>query len=495
MPKKSQKETMPEVFLAGMYPKNRIYYLRQQKAIRKIAPLLYTSNLEASIDDIVHRNLWQITGMLYPNAVISERTAVEMKAASDGSIFVISNKKRPTQIGSFVIRPKKGVAAQISDTPFMENLFLASPARIILENVSKTKSNSSKTSSRILNRVELEEYLENIIKQNGEYAINKLRSEMRNLAITLKCEKEFEIVNKIISALLRTHEMKLESKSGTARSKGIPFDDKAVEIFATLSAELERTAPIVRHCPKAEKNLYFFEAYFSNYIEGTKFEINDAHDIIYKNVKSQRPEDAHDIIGTYKIVSNSHEMKQTPQTFDNLVEILKYRHKILLAGRTDKKPGEFKLLQNQAGATVFVKPDLVIGTLKQGFEIYQKLTTPFARAVFVMFLTTQVHPFNDGNGRIGRIMMNAELTAANEQRIIIPTVYRNNYLSALRALSQNTTATALIKMLDFAQKWTAAVNWADFKTAQETLKITNAFTDSNEADDLGIRLTLPSRVI
>ena len=51
-----------------------------------------------------------------------------------------------------------------------------------------------------------------------------------------------------------------------------------------------------------------------------------------------------------------------------------------------------------------------------------------------MFLIAEVHPFADGNGRCGRIMMNAELVAANQARVIIPTVYRNNYLSGLKAL-------------------------------------------------------------
>jgi Fic family protein len=46
-------------------------------------------------------------------------------------------------------------------------------------------------------------------------------------------------------------------------------------------------------------------------------------------------------------------------------------------------------------------------------------------------------PFADGNGRVARIMMNAELVAAGESRIIVPTIYRNNYLMALTALSQN----------------------------------------------------------
>ena len=34
-------------------------------------------------------------------------------------------------------------------------------------------------------------------------------------------------------------------------------------------------------------------------------------------------------------------------------------------------------------------------------------------------------------------MMNAELVSENENRIIVPTVFRNNYLVALKALSQN----------------------------------------------------------
>lgn len=38
------------------------------------------------------------------------------------------------------------------------------------------------------------------------------------------------------------------------------------------------------------------------------------------------------------------------------------------------------------------------------------------------FLISEIHPFNDGNGRLARIMMNAELVAENEEKIIIPTV-------------------------------------------------------------------------
>jgi len=42
----------------------------------------------------------------------------------------------------------------------------------------------------------------------------------------------------------------------------------------------------------------------------------------------------------------------------------------------------------------------------------------------MMFMISEVHPFNDGNGRIACVMMNAELVRADQSHIIIPTVFR-----------------------------------------------------------------------
>jgi fido (protein-threonine AMPylation protein) len=91
------------------------------------------------------------------------------------------------------------------------------------------------------------------------------------------------------------------------------------------------------------------------------------------------------------------------------------------------------------------------------------------RERYMMFFVSEVHPFMDGNGRVARIMMNAELVPAGEQKIIIPTVFRNNYLSALKALSQSGKTAALIQTLDFAQRFTAAIPWPDLETARSTL--------------------------
>ena len=171
--------------------------------------------------------------------------------------------------------------------------------------------------------------------------------------------------------------------------------------------------------------------------------------------------------------------------------LLCLRHQAILEGRPEKHPGQFKTTINRAGSTIFVQPELVKGTLLKGFEIYQTLREPFHRAVYMMFFIAEVHPFLDGNGRLARVMMNAELIAASETRMIIPTIYRNNYLVALKTLSQSGKPAPLFRTLDFAQKYTVAMDWSNYESSQKLLEQTHAFIDPHVADLEGIRLILP----
>jgi Fic family protein len=108
-----------------------------------------------------------------------------------------------------------------------------------------------------------------------------------------------------------------------------------------------------------------------------------------------------------------------------------------------------------------------------------------------MFIASEVHPFADGNGRAARIMMNAELEAAGEVRLIIPTVFRLNYLSSLTAATHSGHYAAMLASLAFARRWTARVDFTNRETAEADLTRTNALRDAREAEDAGVRLTLP----
>jgi len=140
--------------------------------------------------------------------------------------------------------------------------------------------------------------------------------------------------------------------------------------------------------------LPFYEAYFSNYIEGTEFTLDEAASIVFdEQVPAGRPQDAHDILGTYRLVSDAGDMARTPADSDDVIRLLKSRHRRLMEARQDKHPGSFKERVNRAGSTVFVSPDLVEETLRRGFDAGRPLIDPFARAIYLGFLVSEVHPF------------------------------------------------------------------------------------------------------
>jgi fido (protein-threonine AMPylation protein) len=498
MPKISL-EDLPEVFVSSStLTKNISRYLKTGK-LRRLGSRLYTKNLVDPPESIIKRNLWPIVGAYFPGDLIADRTAIENKPATDGSVFLISLKKRDIKLPGITLRPRKGHPPLPNDRPFIGGLYLSSQARAFLENMKPSRAQKGLV-SRTLSPHELEEQIETLLQRGGPDALNKLRDEASKLAKPLGLDKEFKQLNELIGSFLGTKNHKLQSPTGLARQFGFPYDPQRLDLFYKLWTELANSAPLSRLAPTLSPqgiaNISFFEAYFSNFIEGTEFEIDEAFDIIFKgNIPPQRPADAHDILGTFKIVSNIQEMSRIPKNFDLFLTLLKERHSLIMEGRSEKLPGEFKKENNRVGSTVFVLPELVLGTLKKGFEIYQSIEVPFHRALFMMFLVAEVHPFADGNGRISRIMMNAELVASSEQRIIIPTIYRNNYLSALRALSLNKRPEPFIRMLDFAQKYTLAIDFNDFNQARLLLQKTNAFLDPNEADAQGLRLILPTSIV
>jgi fido (protein-threonine AMPylation protein) len=135
-------------------------------------------------------------------------------------------------------------------------------------------------------------------------------------------------------------------------------------------------------------------------------------------------------------------------------------------------PGDFKSAINRAGNTVFVTPDLVLGTLEKGYETIMSAATPGNRAALAMFVIAEVHPFADGNGRTARLAMNLFLTEAGLTRIIIPTVYRDDYISALKAMSSNAHSVPLVRMLARAARFS---RWVDTRSKA------NAFADLNRS--------------
>ena len=470
---------MEEILFGSSDPREayKISKLLREKKIRKIAPRIYSANFEETPAEIIKRNILVILGNLYPGAVLSHRSAFEFKPTSSNQIFVTYKYTRKVFLPGVTINFLNGKGPVEGDNKLFGELYVSSKERAFLENLQGT--GKAGPDSKSLSIPQIEEKLDDILRINGEDGLNNIRNKAGKLSVVLDMPRQFELLNKIIT----------KTPLAISHAAGLPYDKERIKIFEILFDYLHnhefKNHPENYLIPNSFRNFSFFEAYFSNYIEGALFEVAEAKKIIDSGIlMPDRGDDSHDVLGTYRVVSNKNEMKIIPKNGDEFLGLLQSRHKKMLSARVDKHPGEFKSQNNRSGNTSFVDFKLIRGTLTRGFEYYKALTNPFACAAYIMFLVSEVHPFEDGNGRIARIMMNAELFSRSQYKIIIPPVFREDYLLALRKLTNDKAPVLYIEMLTKAHSFSKNLHFENYDDMYNYLNVHNAFYEPNEGKHL-----------
>ncbi len=456
---------------------------------RRLAPGVYTPDVTTPPEVLVARNWLTIAGHEFPDATVTDRSAPR-SGPVDGVLYLAHPKRdRDLTLPGLRIAARQGAGPQPGDIAMPGGLHLASKARGMAENAMPSRARRN-TVPRRLSRHELGEWIDQTMRFDGPDQLNETRDLARGLAAGLGVNADHvAALDDLIGTALGTREARDLPPVLHARRYLRPYDPERTARFDTLVDALRQAQPQSRAAPEPGENLPFFEAYFSNFIEGTEFTVEEASSVVFDStVPENRSADAHDIIGTFGVVNDDAEMSRRAANAEEFMDLLRSRHATVMAGRPDRRPGQFKQAANQAGATTFVEPSLVEGTVTEGFARLNDLDTAWERSVYSMFLVAEVHPFDDGNGRLARIVMNAELVAGDQHRIIIPTVFRDDYLASLRRLSRQDDPSVLIKALRFAQDWTARIDFTDFDTARRQMTETNAFEPP--ADN--VRLLLPS---
>lgn len=461
---------------------------------------IYTDNLKDPPEAVALRNWAAIASRLFGPAIMSGISAVEFMPTAianaagkkTGYLFLTdptSNRRRTVAMLGLEIRALPGIGPQQGDYPFL-GLTMASVPRALLENLAPSRRRGTGP-ARTVGPEDVEAKLDRICSQEGEEHLNRIRDQARTLAPILALTKEFQKLDGIIGMLLGTRKAHLVSKVAKARAAGRPYDPACVLRLTTLRKHLDSVAlparPDTSAEPSARTAISFIEAYFSNYIEGTRFPVKQARRIVFDNEQVDRPEDGHDVSSTYAQLVGLGARLPSSLAANQLIEEIKARHADLMSVRPSKSPGEFKKGTNVAGNTTFVAPSYVVGTLEAGVDILNGITHPFGRAAFLHFLLTDVHPFADGNGRISRIMMTKELVGSGFSRVVVPTVYREDYVGALRALSRRNDPGPSVRALDFCQRVTAAAAAADIDAAIEVWASTFAFVEAGG----NARLSMP----
>ena len=481
------KDHLPEIVFSSSdsYTSQQITKLVKAGQLRKLFPRVYTSNHIEKDETIVRRNLWMLLSHLFPEAILSHRSALEFRLSPEGNIYLTGKQRRVYKWPGVNVRISAGRDKHPDDFQSFENLYVSSFERALLENLVQSRTTGGE--KRVLTQTKIEERLLAIMNSKGEEGINEIRDRAREIARKFGWEKTFKKLDQMIGSILSTRPGKiLQSPIAMAQALGEPYDGSRMELFQNLVSELKQ-GNFESRSSKTDTEIRFnliafFESYFSNFIEGTTFEVKEAQGIIYEGKTiPNRMGDSHDIRGTYELVQNQFEMKRIPDTAENFIDLLQKRHQAILVGRPEKNPGVFKTKANRAGGSHFVEPRLVQGTLKYGFKLMASLTLPFERALFMMFLVSEVHPFDDGNGRLARVMMNSEFVHGQQSKLIIPTVYRDDYVLNLKRFTRQRESSGYIRMMNRAHAFSHWLEPNTFEELEEQLLGSNAFKESAEA--------------
>ncbi|MGM5485070.1 MAG: Fic family protein [Nanobdellota archaeon] len=178
-----------------------------------------------------------------------------------------------------------------------------------------------------------------------------------------------------------------------------------------------------------------------------------------------------------KTLREVYDLQNQKEVFFNILEsgkkmshrYIKDIHKKLMAGidrRTGYRTRDIKVLKARFKSTPapYVKTDMDM--LLDWYKKNKKRLHPFVLAVGFHHKFEKIHPFMDGNGRTGRMLMNHILLKNNYPPIIIKNKYRKEYLDSLRE-ADNSRLDEMKKedyerLIDFTANDFISVYWGIF---------------------------------
>lgn len=174
------------------------------------------------------------------------------------------------------------------------------------------------------------------------------------------------------------------------------------------------------------------EATQSSRIEGTQTNIEDA----FKDADDLKPEERDDWSEVQNYIRAINFAIASLETIPLSTRLLRQTHAELMQGvrGKHKQPGEFRTSQNWIGVSLkhaaFVPPHQdhvpeLMSDLEKFLHADDFFVHPLVRIAIAHYQFETIHPFLDGNGRLGRLMISLYL--ASEKLLYKPALYLSDY--------------------------------------------------------------------
>jgi len=193
-----------------------------------------------------------------------------------------------------------------------------------------------------------------------------------------------------------------------------------------------------------DQNFVMAFVFNTNSIEGSTLTPKEVELLLSENISPNKPlEDVFEAKSCERTLKFVNEYKGA---FDQ--EFLLKIHEMYFKDSKPKIAGKYKTIQNRVRGSNFetTPPHLVPTDMKLYFKEYEKLKKelhPLELAAWVHWKLARIHPFQDGNGRTARIIMNFILHKNGYAMIDIKTKEKQQYFKALEKCHYNNNARAL----------------------------------------------------
>lgn len=183
--------------------------------------------------------------------------------------------------------------------------------------------------------------------------------------------------------------------------------------------------------------------YNSNHIEGSCLTHDQTRYIYETNTIGLTNE----VINVDDIVETANHFRCIDLIIDkanlNITEnLIKQLHFILKNGTTDSRKnwfvvGDYKKLPNEVGGRVTTSPEKVEDEVKSLIEWYNNIKNKTLKDIIEFHYRFEcIHPFQDGNGRVGRLLMFKECLKYNTVPFIIDDKLKTFYYRGLKEWKQ-----------------------------------------------------------
>ena len=195
----------------------------------------------------------------------------------------------------------------------------------------------------------------------------------------------------------------------------VEFDGEMLALLSEADRKLGRLDGVTQILPNPEMFVAMYvkkEAVLSSQIEGTQASLTDVLEV---NAKDDKREDVGEVVNY--VAAMNYGLKRLKE-FPLCLRLIREIHEVLLSrGRgSNRNPGEFRKTQNwigPAGCTLadarFVPPiipdmEKALGNLENFFYAEDNIPA-LIKIALIHSQFESIHPFLDGNGRMGRLLI------------------------------------------------------------------------------------------